>query len=501
MIPPSHTNSAPTRNAAGLDLPEVAVIGTEDELRAIASPERLRILSILIERSGTAKEVAEWVAGTRGRIHYHIKELEKVGLISLVPVAKDDSTPEKRYRAKARNFVLARGIGAHESLSDDLSRMVASSMRDWRREEVLGVDRATVADRIVRDCLQIAPGQLIIILPGFESAEVVTAFHQSILAGGGECLIRYPGAGIRDFLKEMRDKLDAIIAFDAPLSDQALPTQGDEETREQFVARLAESAAAFEHASAPGDPIGVTRELMQAGIRIIHFGYPTQQRAQLLRTDFDTLHDVCWTALDIDYHALARRCTEIATRIGRGREIEVRSHGGTDLKVRLDQPRFYIDDGIIEPWEVDAGRGYNQLPAGKVMFAPAAASVDGTLHSEVTDYLGVSIRGIRLVIRENEVVHATADENEDLLRAILQRPQPNVRTISGFSLGANPKIHEPIGYAVWDCMVNGEVHIWLGRNRDIGGEVESDFAWSLGIRTPKVSIDGDTLVEAGEFLF
>lgn len=500
MNPPASFTTATSSPVDELDLPEIATIGTEEELRAIASPERLRILSILIERSGTAKEVAEWVSGTRGRIHYHIKELEKVGLISLVPVADDDPNPEKRYRAKARNFVLARGIGAHQTLSDDLHRMVASSMRDWRREEVLGVDRRRVADRIVRDSLQISPGHLVIILPGFESAEVVAAFHQSILAAGGECLVRYPGAGLRAFLLEMRDKLDAIIAFDTPLSDHALPAQSPGETRSQFVARLADSAADFAHASAPGDPIGVTRELMQAGIRIVHFGYPTQQRAQLLRTDFDTLHDVCWTALDLDYDALSQQCTDIAARIRHGREIEVRSPGGTDLKVRVDQPEFYIDDGIIETWEVDAGRGYNQLPAGKVMFAPAPGSVEGTLHSEVTDYLGVSIRGVRLVIRGNEVVHATADENEDLLRAILQRPQPNVRTISGFSIGANPKIREPIGYAAWDCMVAGEVHVWLGRNRDIGGDVESDFAWSLGIRLPKVSIDGHVLVESGQFL-
>ena len=55
---------------------EVTVVERPVQIKALSNPERARILTLLIERPGTAKQVADWIEGTRGRVHYHIKEIE-----------------------------------------------------------------------------------------------------------------------------------------------------------------------------------------------------------------------------------------------------------------------------------------------------------------------------------------------------------------------------------------------------------------------------------------
>ena len=79
--------AAPAREVTAVDRPW--------QIKALSNPERVRILTLLIERPGTAKQVADWVEGTRGRVHYHIKELEKAGLVELVAKVEKGGAAEK----------------------------------------------------------------------------------------------------------------------------------------------------------------------------------------------------------------------------------------------------------------------------------------------------------------------------------------------------------------------------------------------------------------------
>jgi DNA-binding transcriptional ArsR family regulator len=107
--------------------PELTVVAEEMQVRALSNPERARILAYLVDREATAAQVADAFGGTRGGTHYHIRELQKAGLIEIVSRAEAGGVLEKYYRAVARNFCLAQGIGEHAGLAADVREMISES--------------------------------------------------------------------------------------------------------------------------------------------------------------------------------------------------------------------------------------------------------------------------------------------------------------------------------------------------------------------------------------
>lgn len=486
--------------------PELAVVAEEAQVRALSHPERVRILTYLVDREATAAQVADALGGTRGGTHYHIRELQKAGLIEIVSRAESGGVLEKYYRAVARNFCLAHGIGEHLGLSADVREMINESMLGWRRQRVLAVDPHAIAQRIVLDCLATKPGHIVLIQGGGSQREMIEALAQALDAIGAFAIIQHRSTHPPVFLTRWKQDLHAVIALDEPIDrftgGHRLPSaETDPAARFAEVDRLAALATTFAHASVPGDPLSepVNRELIAAGIRTIYLGCPTPAQAERLGIEYRILHDAFWTALDIDYAALARECEVIAQRLAHGREVHLRSPGGTDLRFRIDNQEAFVDDGVISEWEVERRRCWNHLPAGKVIVAAVKGTAEGTLHAEIADYLGITIRGIRLSFREGEVVTATADQNEDLLRRLLESGHGDARRLAALELGTNPRIREAIGYAIWDGKLYGDASVGLGENRLIGGANASDFAWSMRINEPRMVLDDEVILERREY--
>jgi len=483
---------------------EVTVVERPGQIKALSNPERVRILTLLIERPGTAKQVADWVEGTRGRVHYHIKELEKAGLVELVAKVEKGGVVEKYYRAVARNFYVAQGIGEHEGLSGDVRRMISRSMLGWRRREVLDVDQDEIATRVVRDCLEAGEDDVILVQGAFAHRDIIQPLVKAVESLGGHALVSYDGRSQNDYILKWKDDIASIIVIEEPIEYPAngagsavAPTAHGRE----FLKDLVRNGMRHLYAGVPGYPLEspAFREFVERGKRIIYMGYPTPEKAEIMGLDYRALHDAWWTALDIDYGELSARCEQLAGRIGGGSRVRVTSTGGTDLTFSLDGHEVFIDDGIISEWETEHRRGWGHLPAGKVIVAPVAGSANGVIHSEMTDYFGVPIRDIRLQFRDGAVVSATAGENAELLELVLAEGGDAGRLAGGFEIGTNPQITNPVGYALWDSKSHGDATVWIGDNRLIGGANEAPLSWGFIIAEPVVTLDGETLLEGRTF--
>ena len=86
------------------DQDEIFMITTVEQLRAIADPLRQRVLEPLLNAPLTATQVAERLNEPPAKIYYHVRELEKVGLIRLVETREKGGILEKYYQAVARNI-------------------------------------------------------------------------------------------------------------------------------------------------------------------------------------------------------------------------------------------------------------------------------------------------------------------------------------------------------------------------------------------------------------
>jgi DNA-binding transcriptional ArsR family regulator len=71
-------------------------------VKAMSHPLRVRILAMLDERTASPVELAEWLGATLGTVAYHVRTLERFGLIELVGETRVRGAIEHHYRARER---------------------------------------------------------------------------------------------------------------------------------------------------------------------------------------------------------------------------------------------------------------------------------------------------------------------------------------------------------------------------------------------------------------
>ena len=110
------------------DVPDVYQLETIEQLRTFADILRQRIIDLLADQALTAKQLATLLREPPARVHYHVRELERVGLVRLVETREKKGILEKYYRAIARNFsipgTLVRTLPADEQVQE-MSRLLA----------------------------------------------------------------------------------------------------------------------------------------------------------------------------------------------------------------------------------------------------------------------------------------------------------------------------------------------------------------------------------------
>lgn len=111
-------------DAAIPEIPEVYYLESIEQLRAIADPLRARIYDALAQRPLTVKRVATLLGEAPAKIHYHVREMERAGLLKLVATRERGGILEKDYRA------VARVLGTTASLLQSQPDEVVSAARD-----------------------------------------------------------------------------------------------------------------------------------------------------------------------------------------------------------------------------------------------------------------------------------------------------------------------------------------------------------------------------------
>ena len=71
-------------------------------VKAMSHPLRVRILALLDERTASPVELAGWLDASLGTVAYHVRTLERMGLIELVRQTRVRGAVEHHYRSTAR---------------------------------------------------------------------------------------------------------------------------------------------------------------------------------------------------------------------------------------------------------------------------------------------------------------------------------------------------------------------------------------------------------------
>ncbi|GLV60423.1 hypothetical protein KDH_72420 [Dictyobacter sp. S3.2.2.5] len=114
---------------------ETYLIEDLEQLRAISDQLRVEILHVLRDQAMTTKQLGDRLGMAPAKVHYHVRELERVGLVRLVETREKGGILEKYYQPIARSF----NVSGKILLSSPPHEVLASlgSMVDQSRDKFL----------------------------------------------------------------------------------------------------------------------------------------------------------------------------------------------------------------------------------------------------------------------------------------------------------------------------------------------------------------------------
>ena len=188
--------------------------------------------------------------------------------------------------------------------------------------------------------------------------------------------------------------------------------------------------------------------------------------------------------LNADYHAIAGRSVRLSEELQKAREIHVTSPAGTDLVMQRGDRYPKPDTGLFH----HPGESGN-LPGGETFFAPLEGTAQGTVVFEgAVAGIGKIKKPLHLVVRDGLAVEITGGAEGTF-----------GRNIAELGIGTNDKA-KITGEILEDEKVMGTVHIALGDNKSMGGNVAVSSHLDGLILQPTVRLDGRLLMQAGKLL-
>jgi DNA-binding transcriptional ArsR family regulator len=133
----------------------VHVVEDIEALQVLGHPLRVRILELLRE-PGSAATVAREVGETRQKINYHLKELERVGLVEPVGERRSGNFIETLYEAAGRSFLVSPQVAWSDPRRLDTLRQQHSLENLVMVGAQLQRDAISLLDRAAFDGEQIA---------------------------------------------------------------------------------------------------------------------------------------------------------------------------------------------------------------------------------------------------------------------------------------------------------------------------------------------------------
>ncbi len=106
------------------------IIQEYDQLKALSDPFRVKLMLRLVEQPHTGQQLSEIFDLSRARIHYHLKELEKLGLIEIVRTEEKNGIIQKFYQSVASGFYPDSSLLPHKDEISETKRQMLYGMLD-----------------------------------------------------------------------------------------------------------------------------------------------------------------------------------------------------------------------------------------------------------------------------------------------------------------------------------------------------------------------------------
>lgn len=111
-------------------------IETYNQLKALSDPLRAEIMMCVVERPYTGQQLSETLTIPRGKVHYHLKDLEKNNLIEIVKTEEKNGIMQKFYQAVAGGFTISEELLPHNKEIVQTTKQLMYSILDRAKRRV-----------------------------------------------------------------------------------------------------------------------------------------------------------------------------------------------------------------------------------------------------------------------------------------------------------------------------------------------------------------------------
>lgn len=200
-----------------------------------------------------------------------------------------------------------------------------------------------------------------------------------------------------------------------------------------------------------------------------------------------------------DYQQIAADCRTFADLLTSASEVVVRTPSGTDLRFSLQGRMGNVDDGL---YGTEPG-SWGNLPAGESYTTPVEGTGEGKLVASAGWHPNLT-EDMVFRIEKGEVVEvrgggAVGDESRQLLQLGSDDPVYKARrNLAELGIGTNPNARRPDNVLEAE-KIKGTVHIAIGDNIHMGGQVEADLHEDFVQPHPDLFVDGRPVIVGGEW--
>jgi aminopeptidase len=357
------------------------------------------------------------------------------------------------------------------------------------------VDPARFADLLVGYCLDVEPGNRVLVRSTTLATPLLLELERAILEREAWPMTRVelPGQQ-RGFFAHARDvhldDVDDLALREARKVHRLLAIQAPYDVRDLVdidpakVARLSRGRQIIRDATMTKrwcSTLWPTEaSAAQAGMTLAEFGAFVTAAMFLDRPDPVS-----------GWRELSAFQDDVIARLRTAKELRIEAEG-TDLTLSVEKRTWVNSDGL------------RNMPSGEVFTGPVETSANGRVRFTVpSSPAGVDVAGVELEFRDGVVVHASAERGEEYLRRALATDEGS-RRLGEVGIGTNYGIDRPIGAILFDEKIGGTVHLALGRSyQETGGKNVSALHWDLICdlrRGGRLLADGEVVQEDGRFV-
>ncbi|WP_336360795.1 aminopeptidase [Haladaptatus sp. ZSTT2] len=196
--------------------------------------------------------------------------------------------------------------------------------------------------------------------------------------------------------------------------------------------------------------------------------------------------EVFTTGLDADYENIKQTSYETIAKVEDADEVRVTSPQGTDITFAFGDRKWLADTGIVHK----PGH-FSNLPAGEVFISPVTATgkfvVDGTMMP-----YGLLDEGQELsfTVEDGYVTEVSDDDIRGQIETAAEEVGQDAYNLAELGIGTNVAVADLVGSVLLDEKAAGTVHIAIGDDAGIGGDVSAPLHLDGILREPTVYADG-----------